>query len=57
MRSNKNGYGGKTQTGLKNNDITAPSGRELYYLLFSLHAASPETFAYILVGQRCQRFG
>jgi hypothetical protein len=29
--------------------IQLPSGRELYHLQFSLHAASPETFGYTLV--------
>jgi hypothetical protein len=39
------GYGGKTHwTDSKNSDTTAPSGRELCYLQFSLQAASPETF-------------
>jgi hypothetical protein len=33
----------------QNSDITAPSGRELYHLQFSLQAASPETFGYTLV--------
>jgi hypothetical protein len=33
----------------QNNDITAPSGRELYHLQFSLQAASPDTFGYTLV--------
>jgi hypothetical protein len=38
-------------TGLtqQNSDTTAPSGRELYHLQFSLQAASPETFRYTLV--------
>jgi hypothetical protein len=35
----------------KNSDTTAPSGRELYHLQFSLQAASPETFGYTLVYQ------
>jgi hypothetical protein len=30
-------------------DTTAPSGRELYHLQFSLQAASPETFGYSLM--------
>jgi Lon protease-like protein len=30
----------------QNSDTTAPSGRELYHLQFSLQAASPETFGY-----------
>jgi hypothetical protein len=33
----------------KNSDTTALSGRELYHLQFSLQAASPGTFGYILV--------
>jgi hypothetical protein len=33
----------------QNSDTTAPSGRELYHLQFSLQAASPETFGYTLV--------
>jgi hypothetical protein len=32
-----------------NSDTTAPSGRELYHLQFSLQVASPETFGYTLV--------
>jgi hypothetical protein len=32
-----------------NSDTTAPSGRELYHLQFSLQEASPETFGYTLV--------
>jgi hypothetical protein len=34
---------------LKNSDTAAPSGRGLYYLQFSLQAASPETFGHTLV--------
>jgi hypothetical protein len=50
LRSNTKGYGGKTHsTASQNSDITAPSGRELYHLKFSLQAASPETFGYNLV--------
>jgi hypothetical protein len=50
LRSNTNVYGGKThQTGSQNSDTTAPIGRELYRLEFSLEAASPETFGYTLV--------
>jgi hypothetical protein len=30
-------------------DTTAPSGRELYHLQFSIQAASPETFRYTLL--------
>jgi hypothetical protein len=33
----------------KNRDTTASSGREVYYLQFSLQAASPETFGYTFV--------
>jgi hypothetical protein len=36
-------------TDSQNSDTSAPSGRELYYLQFSLQAASPETFEYTLV--------
>jgi hypothetical protein len=39
----------KLTTLTQNSDTTAPSGRELYNLLFSLQAASPETFGYTLV--------
>jgi hypothetical protein len=50
LRSNINGYGGKTHyNGSQNSDTTAPSGTELYHLQFSLQAASPETSAYTLV--------
>jgi hypothetical protein len=50
LRSNTKGYGGKTYwTDSQNSDITAPSGRELYHLQFSLQAASPETLGYTLV--------
>jgi len=48
--SNIKGYGGKTHlTDSQNSDTTAPSGRGLYHLQFSLQAASPETFGYTLV--------
>jgi len=30
----------------QNSDTTAPSGRDLYHLQFSLQAASPETYGY-----------
>jgi hypothetical protein len=47
LRSNTKGYGGKTlQTDSQNTDTTAPSGRELYHLQFSLQADNPETFGY-----------
>jgi hypothetical protein len=49
-RSNIKGYGGETYyTDSQNSDTTVPSGRELYDLQFSLHAAGPETFGYTLV--------
>jgi hypothetical protein len=49
LRINIKGYGGKIHyTDSRNGDITAPSGRELYHLQFSLQAASPETFGYTL---------
>jgi hypothetical protein len=37
------------QTDSQNNDTTAPSGRELYHLQFSLQAASPETFGHTVI--------
>jgi hypothetical protein len=50
LRSYTKGYGGKTHyTDPQNNDTTAPSGRELYHLQFSLQAASPESFGYTFV--------
>jgi hypothetical protein len=50
LRSNTKGYGGIThQTDSQNSDTSAPIGRELYHLQFSLQAASPETFGYTLV--------
>jgi hypothetical protein len=50
LRRSIKSYGGKTHhTDSQNSDTTAPSGRELYYLQFSLQAASPETFGYTLV--------
>jgi hypothetical protein len=50
LRSNTKGYGGKTHyKDSQNSNTTATSGRELYHLQFSLRAASPETFGYILV--------
>jgi hypothetical protein len=45
LGSNTKVYGGKThQTDSQNSDTTAPSGRELYHLQFSLQTASPVTF-------------
>jgi hypothetical protein len=50
LKTNTKCYGSKTlQTYSQNSDTTAPSGRELYHLQFSLQAASPETFEYTLV--------
>jgi hypothetical protein len=50
FRSNTKGYGGKThKTDSQTGDTTAPSGRELDHLQFSLQVASPETFGYIVV--------
>jgi hypothetical protein len=50
LRSNTRGYGGKTHhTDSKSSDTTAPSGRELYHMQFSLQAASPETFEYVFL--------
>jgi hypothetical protein len=50
LRSNTKGYGGRTHlTESQNSDTTAPIGRELYHLQFSLQAASPEAFGYTLV--------
>jgi hypothetical protein len=50
LRSNIKGYGGKTHwTDSQNSDTTAPRGRELYHLQFSLQVASPETFGYTFV--------
>jgi hypothetical protein len=49
-RSNTKVYGGKTHwTDSQNSDKTAPSGRELYHLQFSLKAASPDIFGYTFV--------
>jgi hypothetical protein len=39
-----------TKSDSYNSDTTAPSGRELYLLQFSLQAASPVAFGYTLVG-------
>jgi hypothetical protein len=50
LRNNKKGYGGKTHyTNSQNSYTTAPSGKELYHLQFSLQAASPKTFGYTLI--------
>jgi len=39
----------KLTTDSQNSDTTAPSGRDLYHLRFSLQANSPETFGYTVV--------
>jgi hypothetical protein len=50
LRSDKNDYGRKTHyIDSQNSDVTAPSGKELYYFQCSLQAASTETFGYALV--------
>jgi hypothetical protein len=55
LSSNTKGYGGKTHyNDSQNSDTTASSGRELYYLQFSLQAASPETFGYIFACEKLQ---
>jgi len=33
----------------QNSNMTAPSGRELHHLQFSLQVVSPETFGYTLI--------
>jgi len=48
MRSNTKCYG--------DSDTTAPSGRELYHLQFSLQAAIPEFFGYTLLELKCNNF-
>jgi hypothetical protein len=54
FRSNTKGHGGKNhQTDSQNSDTSAPSGRELCHLQFSLQAASPETSGYTLVTYKC----
>jgi hypothetical protein len=51
LRSNTKVSVGKTNyTDSQNSDTTAPSGRQLYHLQFSLQAASPESFGYALSG-------
>jgi hypothetical protein len=48
LKSNTKGYGSKIHyTDSQNSDTTAPSGRELYHLHFSLQVASPETRRYL----------
>jgi hypothetical protein len=57
LRGNTKGYGDKCHyTDSQNSDTTAPSGRELYHLKFSLQAASPETSGYTLVRLTCLWF-
>jgi hypothetical protein len=52
LRSNIKGYGGNDS---QNSDTTAPSGRELYHLQFSLQATNPEIFRYTLVKLSMER--
>jgi hypothetical protein len=55
MKSNTKDYGGKTPyTDSQNIHTTAPSGKELYHLQFSLQAASPETSGYTIVYHAAQ---
>jgi hypothetical protein len=50
LRTNTKCYGGEIHyTDSQNSDTTAPSGRELYHLQFSLQEAIPLTFGYTLV--------
>jgi len=50
LGSNTKGYGDKIHyADSQNSDTPAPSGRELYYLHFSLQAASLKTSGYTLV--------
>jgi len=50
LTSNTKCYGDKThQSDSQNSATTVLTGRELYHLLFSLQAVSPETFGYTLV--------
>jgi hypothetical protein len=47
LRSNTKYYDVKIhEIDSQNSDKTAPGGRELYHLQFSLQAVSPETFGY-----------
>jgi hypothetical protein len=57
LRSNTKGYGGRThRTDSQNSDTTAPSGRDIYYMQFSLQAASPETVGYTLIFEHRSKF-
>jgi len=57
LGSNTKGYGVKTHyIDSQNTDITPSSGRELYYLYFSLQEASPETFGYTLVRTKFSQY-
>jgi hypothetical protein len=50
LRSNTKSYGSKIHyIDSQNSETTAPNGREVYHLQFSLQVASPETFGYALV--------
>jgi hypothetical protein len=56
LRSNTKGSGGKTHyTDSQNSDTTAPIGRELYHLQFSLQEASSKTSGYTLVFNKQSR--
>jgi hypothetical protein len=56
LRSNTNDYDAKTYyIDSQNSYTTAPSGRELYHLQFSLQAASPETFGHTLASTEYKR--
>jgi hypothetical protein len=51
LRSDTKGYG--RQNSPQHSDTTAPNGTELYYLQFSLQAASPETFGSVFLLLLC----
>jgi hypothetical protein len=54
LKSNTKSYGGTAHyTESQNSDTSAPSGRELYHLQFSLQVANLETFGYTLVETHC----
>jgi len=54
LASKTKGYGVKSHvTESYNSDTTAPSGRELYHLQFSLQTASPRTYGYTLIHYNC----
>jgi hypothetical protein len=54
LSSNTKSHGGKSDyTDSQNSDTTAPSGRELYHLQFSLQAANPETRILVIYINLC----